>query len=516
MEIPRLNYTPQPKQMHLHKSPANEILYGGSAGPGKSHALRMEAFMWCNRIPGLQVYLFRRTYPELEKNHILPSLEQFPRDVCTYKKGDKRWEFHNDSMLHFCHCQYEQNVFQYQGAEIHLLLIDELTTFTEFIYDYLRSRVRCALDVPESYRNKIPGIICASNPGGVGHNFVKERWIDFVKPMELQRAPGKEGGMVRQYIPGLLSDNAVLMRTDPEYIHRLDALPEPYRTAYKDGNWDIFMGQAFNFSRDHHVIRPIPIPQNAPIYMTYDWGFGKPFSIGWWWVDADGRLYRFAEWYGWNGMPNEGIRWEDSRVAEELIEMERGFFNNDILNYTKGPQVRLAGHDCWNKKPDYKGGGQGKSTAEVFAEKGIYLTKGDSSRDLKIRQFRERLRIREGEMPMLVVYSTCEQFIRTVTTIQTDPKNVEYIDDTGECHTFDDACHICMARPMPLKEPKKIKTMAELRIDYLEKGTHEDQFHAQMAKEEDGYDREFERMMRDRFGERTEQVDAYTINTVDD
>jgi len=258
------------------------------------------------------------------------------------------------------------------------------------------------------------------------------------------------------------------------------------------------------------------IPQNAPIYMTYDWGFGKPFSIGWWWVDADGRLYRFAEWYGWNGMPNEGIRWEDSKVAEELIEMERGFFNNSVLNYHNGPQVRLAGHDCWNKKPDYKGGGQGKSTHEVFAEKGLYLTKADSSRDLKIRQFRERLRIREGEMPMMVVYSTCEQFLRTIPTIQTDPKDVEYIDDTGECHTFDDACHICMARPMSLKIPKKLPTMAELRIDYLEKATPDDQFYAEMAKEQEGYDREFERVMEDRFGERTEQVDAYTIPTVDD
>ena len=250
--------------------------------------------------------------------------------------------------------------------------------------------------------------------------------------------------------------------------------------------------------------------------MTYDWGFGAPFSIGWWWVDADGRLYRFAEWYGWNGTPNGGLRWEDSRVVEALIEKERNMTNNSFLNFSRQPQVRYAGHDCWNKKPDYKGGGQGKSTSEVFAEHGIYLTKADSSRDLKIRQFRERLRVKEGEMPMLVVYSTCEQFIRTVSTIQTDPKNVEYIDDTGECHIFDETCHVCMARPMSLKEPKPLKTIAELRINYLEKGTPEDQFYAEMAKEQEGYDREFERMMRDRFGERTEQVDAYTINTVDD
>jgi len=514
---PNIDYYPQPKQALFHQSEANEVLYGGAAGPGKSHALRFEALIWCLRIPGLQVYLFRRTFPELEKNHILPSLAQFPRQYCEYKKGDKRWEFHNGSLLHFCHCQYEQDVFQYQGAEIHLLLIDELTTFTEFIYDYLRSRVRCTLEVPEKYRHKIPGIECGSNPGGVGHNFVKERWVDYMLPMELKRASKQDGGMLRQYIPGLLQDNEILMRADPEYIHWLDALPEPYRTAYKDGNWDIFMGQAFNFSREHHVIRPIPIPENAPIYMTYDWGFGKPFSFGWWWVDADGRLYRFSEWYGWNGMPNEGVRLEDSKVADGTTPKERDMYNNPVLHYHTRPHVRPAGHDCWNKKPDYKGGGQGKSTAEIFAEKGIYLTKADSSRELKIRQFRERLIMPDdGEMPMMVVYSTCEQFLRTIPTIQTDPKNVEYIDDTGECHTFDDACHICMARPMSLKEPKKFKTMAELRIDYLEKGTHEDQFYADIAKEQEGYDREFERMMKQRFGPNDARVaDFATKDTVD-
>jgi len=479
-----LDYIPQPKQALFHSSAANEILYGGAAGPGKSHALRFEALIWCLRVPGLQVYLFRRTFPELEKNHILPSQAQFPRGVCEYKKGDKRWEFSNGSMLHFCHCQYEQDVFQYQGAEIHLLLIDELTTFTEFIYDYLRSRVRCALEIPKKYKHKIPGIECGSNPGGVGHNFAKERWVDYAKPMELKQAPGKEGGMVRQYIPGLLTDNDILMRTDPQYIHRLDALPEPYRTAYKDGNWDIFMGQAFNFSREHHVIDPIQVPDNAPIYMTYDWGFGAPFSIGWWWVDADGRLLRFAEWYGWNGEINKGLRLEDSVVAEGIVERERKLDIQKVM-------IRLVGHDCFNKKPDYKGGGQGKSTAEVFAEHSLYLTKGDASRDLKIRQFRERLKIpKNGDRPMMQVYSTCEQFIRTVPMIQTDPKNVEYVDEKGELHCFDDTCHICMARPMALKDAKPIRTMGELRIEYLEKGIHEDQFHAAMMKEQEMFDRQ--------------------------
>ena len=459
-----LGYTPQPKQNELHSSPANEILYGGAAGPGKSHALRMEGLIWALRIPYLQVYLFRRTYPELEKNHIIPSLEIFPKGVGTYKDQKRRWEIPNGSMLHFSHCQYENDVFNYQGAEIHLLLIDELTTFTEFIYDYLRARVRCTLDIPEEYKHKVPGIIAASNPGGVGHEFCKRRWVEFTKrgDIKYRRAPGREGGMVRQYIPGKLEDNPILVERDPQYIHRLDALPEPFRTAYKDGDWDIFMGQAFSFNRYDHVIKPIPIPEEAYIYMTFDWGYGAPFSVGWWWVDSDNRVYRFAEWYGWNGTPNQGVRIVDTDIAQGILDREK--------EMGVSPQIRLAGPDCWNKKPDYKGGGQGPSTADEFALMGVYLTKGDPDRTLKIRQFRQRLNKKEDEMPMMMIYDTCEHFIRTIPLMQVAENNVEDIDTNLEDHCYDEACHICMARPISLEIPQAKKSELDKRLEDLKKG----------------------------------------------
>ena len=444
-----LGYTPQPKQAQLHSSAANEILYGGSAGPGKSHALRFEALSWCMRVPGLQVYLFRRTFPELEKNHIIPSLAQFPRSFGTYKSQPRRWDFTNGSMLHFCHCQHDKDVFQYQGAEIHLLVIDELTTFTELQYDYLRGRVRCTLDIPQEFRHKIPGIVCGSNPGGIGHQFVKSRWVDKGQPMQLWRAPRNEGGMVRQYIPGKLEDNPILLTSDPGYIDRLDALPEPYRTAYKDGDWDIFMGQAFMFSRQHHVVDPMPIPDNAPLYMTFDWGFGKPFSIGWWWVDQDGRLYRFSEWYGWNGIPDQGLRLTDPEIAD-------GILKHDESLGLRGRHIhRLCDPTCFNKKPDYKGGGQGPSTAEEFSKLGVILSPGDPSRKLKLRQFHSRLRLYDDMPPMLQVYSHCEQFIRTIPLLQADMNDPEDIDTKMEDHVYDDACHACMARPISMTMPVK-------------------------------------------------------------
>ena len=440
-----LSYRPQPAQRLLHACRANEILFGGAAGPGKSHALRFEAFLMCLRVPGLQAYLFRRTLVELERNHIQPALCQFPAALARFQASRNRFEFINGSSLTFCGCQREADVFAYQGAELHLLLIDELTHFSEFQYDFLRSRLRCVLPVPRPYRHKVPGIVCASNPGGVGHAFVKSRFVDFAPPLTPRRAPLTEGGMLRCFIPARLADNRILLAADPGYAARLDALPEPYRTAYLEGDWDVFLGQAFSFSRRLHVIRPRPVPEHAPLLMTFDWGYGAPFSIGWWWVDGDGRLYRFGEWYGTSGLPNQGLRLTDSEIAAGIHERETGF---GIAGRTV---TRLAGPDCFARKPDYRGGGQGPSTAEVFARSGLCLSPGDPGRSAKIRQFRERLRPGPGGgPPMLLVYDTCSAFIRTIPLLVADRRNVEDIDTSGEDHVYDEACHACMARPLGL------------------------------------------------------------------
>jgi len=436
-----MDYVAHNKQNILHQSAANEILFGGAAGPGKSKALRMECLRWALRVPNIQIYLFRRTFPELERNHIIPSLMEFPRNLCKWNDQKKRWACPHGAILHMCHCQYEKDVFDYQGAEINLLAIDELTSFTEFIYDYLRGRVRCTLDIPPNWRHKIPGIICASNPGGIGHRFVKKRWVDYAEPLEIVEAPAKEGGMFRQYIPAVLEDNPSLMEMDPGYVARLDGLPEPYRTAYKEGRWDIFIGQMFGFDEKYHVINPMPVPDNVPLYMTFDWGFGKPYSTGWWWVDGEGRLYQFTELYGMMpGQIDVGLRQTDEEIAEEIIKHEKsqGIWGRRI--------VRLCDPTCFNKKPDYRGGGQGPSTAEVFARAGLVLTPGDPSRILKIRQFHQRLRIfKDGRMPMMVVYRGCEAFIRTIPLLQPDSNNVEDVQTNSEDH--------CLAGDMLVDSP---------------------------------------------------------------
>ncbi|MDI3341607.1 MAG: terminase family protein, partial [Sphaerobacter sp.] len=218
-----------PKQRVAFESTATEILYGGAAGGGKSHLMRLAAITWCQWVPGLQVYLFRREFPDLFKNHMegpgsFPALlgPLLAAGEARIVWGKNQIRFRNGSVIHLCHCQYPKDVYGYQGAEIHVLMIDELTQWTREMYTFLRSRVRLGgLRVPPWLRHLFPRILCGANPGGRGHNWVKADFIDIAAPLAITPMPKSEGGMLRQYIPARLEDNPSLLANDPDYESRL-------------------------------------------------------------------------------------------------------------------------------------------------------------------------------------------------------------------------------------------------------------------------------------------------------
>jgi len=156
--------------------------------------------------------------------------------------------FWNGSKYYLCHCKDEKDRFKYQGAEIHLLLIDELTHFTEKIYRYLRTRVRApGLNVPPEYAGMFPRIMCGSNPGNVGHSFVKAFWIDNAGEYALRRMSRSEGGLLRQFIPARLDDNPSMRENDPDYEARLEgAGSDALVRALRDGDWDVVEGAFFD------------------------------------------------------------------------------------------------------------------------------------------------------------------------------------------------------------------------------------------------------------------------------
>lgn len=476
-----LDFHLQPKQMLVLKSRATEILYGGAAYGGKSYLLRILAIALCIGIPGLQVYLFRRTYPDLIKNHMNGS-GSFPELLAELlEKGgakirnDSEIEFANKSKIHLCHCQHEKDVFKYQGAEIHVLLMDELTLFTEFIYRFLRNRVRLGgLKVPDQWKHRLPLIVSGANPGNIGHAWVKSTFINFAEPYEIKQAPANEGGMLRQYIPARMEDNQIGMVNDPGYSMRLEGLGNSALVkAMKDGNWDIVAGAAFEkLSRDIHMIRPFEVPKHWTKFTCMDWGTARPYSIGWYAVVDDdlilkprdewkerliskGSIIRYRELYGWGGQANTGTREESFEVARRMAE----FDNNQYIDYRIADSAMWAEHD-------------GPSAAERFQNeliriqrdaiksKSLRIEPGEkyspcsmekSRKDRTANYLEIRNRIAnayEDGLPSLYVTSNCEHFWRTVPDLQLDEIDPEKgWDPDQEDHVADELGYACVSRP---------------------------------------------------------------------
>lgn len=460
-----------PRQMeaitHLDSGDIKFLLYGGALGGGKSYFLRWYAIrrlLILYEVFGVKQpvgMLACEDYPSLKDRQLQKIAREVPiwlgrmhadhKDYGRCLILNKRW---GGGIVCFRNLD---DPSKYASAEFAFILVDELTKNDYKVFTHVRTRMRWP-GVPDIECQFVAG----TNPGSVGHGWVKQLWMDklfsdeWVKPIDYRSQFA--------YVPSLADDNPHL---GEDYWAMLNTLPLNLRKAFRYGDWDVFLGQAFpEFSKEVHVIKPVDVPLNAPIYMTFDWGWGHPFSIGWWWVDSDGRVYRFNEWYGWNGTANEGLRITDSEISRGIIEREKAYGQELIWQDT----IRLAGHDCFQKRPDYKGGGQGPPTSEVFGASGIYLIVGDSTRHLKVRQFRERLRIQDDGLPMMFVYNTCENFIRTIPNITMDEKNVEDVNTDTEDHCYDEACHICMARPLAMEKPKEKLSSYDKRILSLYRG----------------------------------------------
>lgn len=428
------------------------VLYGGAMGGGKSYLLRWYCVRFLilafaiKKLRWVQVMLACEDYPSLKDRQLTRIEREFPpwlgRSYTDHKVYGRCYILSPKYGNGVICLRNLDDSSKYASSEFALIAVDELTKNLLAVFHDLRTRIRWP-----GFQDHETKFLAGTNPGSVGHGWVKNLWINRSFPEEFHPpfSPVDYRPFFK-FIKSKAEDNPSL---DSSYWAMLGTLPKALRKAFRDGDWDTFIGQAFQeWDPQRHVITPIPVPENAPMYFTFDWGFGAPFSMGWWWVDNDGRLYRFHEKYGWTGESNVGLRLsEDELVGVMLLEEKKYKIN------AKQIVKRLAGHDCFARRANPRGGGQGPSTATVFAQHGVRLVPGDPSRDLKIRQFHNRLALPvDGSPPMLQVYSTCEQFIRTIPDLVVDPNNIEYIDEAGEAHCFDEACHVLMARPISVRK----------------------------------------------------------------
>lgn len=466
-------WTPQPKQAAFLARPEWEALYGGAAGGGKSEALVMEALRQVH-IPHYKALILRKTYPQLAEL-IDKSLRYYPRAFpgARYNGEKHTWTFLSGAKVVFGSMQYTKDRTKYQGAAFDYIAFDELTHFTWEEYSYLFSRCR-----PNG-----PGTRCyiraTANPGGVGHGWVKERFITAAPPMTTiwteMDVDGPDGLRVRGrrsrvFVPAKVSDNPALTRNAPEYLLSLAALPTAEREALLNGNWDSFSGQVFTEWRNDpagyetrmgsHVIKPFLVPDGWRIYRGLDWGYARPFSVGWYAVDHDRRLYRVRELYGCTGEPNVGVRWEPAKVARAIRRIE-------------GEDPNLKGRTIVGiADPAIFGSETGESVADSMAKEGVVWDKGDHSRLAGKMQIHDRLAFDERGVPMLYVFSTCKHFIRTVPALVYDQTDVEDVDTKGEDHIYDELRYVCMADPIAPRAARRRRGMAwdPLELDDLEGG----------------------------------------------
>lgn len=427
-------YKAQEKQELFHLSQAEEVLYGGAAGGGKSYAIIWDAVFKALQYEGARITIFRRKFPELEKSIILDFLEYVPSSWYEYnKKGHRATFYKTGAFIEFNHCQLETDVHNYQSAQYDFMYFDELTHFTEYIYTYLQSRCRS----PKGYPAQVK---CASNPGNIGHHWVKARFIDGSEPNQIQEhkeelPDGKIHEFTTEFIPARVFDNAYIMEKDPKYISRLQKIPnESERKALLDGDWDSFEGQYFKeWNYDEHVCKPFPIPSEWQHIRTIDWGYTNPSVCLWIAFSPTKQAFVYRE-----------LTVIESTI-EETVQMIKNLSGNETYSYT------TADPSLWSTT-QYE---RGESIAHRIMHLGIPLMKADNSRIAGWNVIHSYLDWDEKRKPLLQFFSNCLQTIKTLPGLIHDSRKPEDIDSDGDDHHADALRYGLMTRPLNIFKPKQ-------------------------------------------------------------
>ena len=325
-----------------------------------------------------------------------------------------------------------------------MVFIDEATQFSEDAFRAISATVRGVNSFPKR-------IYLTCNPGGVGHSWVKRLFVD-------RRFSSGEDAREYSFIRSLVSDNKALMKSDPEYKMRLEALPPKLRRAWLEGDWDIFEGQFFEEFRDApehyadrrstHVIEPFEIPSEWSIYRSYDFGYGKPFDVSWWAIDHDGRAYLILQLYGASS-PNTGLKWTPDRQFSEIAKIEREH------RWLKGKRIfGVADPSIWDSS-------RGEAIIDSAERNFVSFEPGDNKRIPGWMQCHYRLAFDDEGLPMVYFFNTCKEAIRTLPLLVYSKTSPEDLDTEGEDHFADSFRYFAMSRPIA---PKRCAVKADIPL----------------------------------------------------
>lgn len=423
------------KQQRFIDATASEVLFGGAAGGGKSWGQVIDAFLCACKYPKSKQLILRRTYPELDKSIIRTALEVYPADRYTYNSSSHTMRVANGSIIDFGYINSDNDVTQYQSAEYDIIRFDELTHFTEYMYTYMFSRLRGANNYPKQVKS-------ATNPGGVGHKWVKARFVDCAPPDTVIDVDGN----TRLFIPSLVTDNKFLIDKDPNYLNRLKNLPAEQYRALRYGDWDIFAGQYFDeFRRDQHVVTPFVIPAHWRRYRAIDYGMDR-LACMWGAFDEMGNAYIYREYCESNLIV--------SAAAKKILDSSDG-----------DEECTYSPRDLWNRTKD-----SGIAIAEIFASNGLPLSQVSNSRVDGWMCLKEWLKaVPDGtghSIPRLRIFETCTELIACLPMLQHDKHkpNDCATEPHDVTHAPDALRYMMDGRPRPAEMPV-VRDVDELDYD---------------------------------------------------
>ena len=409
-----------------------DVLYGGAAGGGKSFAMLIDPLRYCH-LPEHRALILRRSMPEL-RELIDKSRELYPKAFkgAKFREVEKLWQFPSGAKIEFGCLERDADVYRYQGQAYSWIGFDEITHLpTEFGWNYLASRLRTTNPEIKTY------LRCTANPGGVGAQWVKKRYVDSHEPNTTFK--GKDG-LTRKFIPALLQDNPYLAE-DGEYERMLESLPAVQRKQLLEGNWDVAEGAAFaEFSLDTHVISPFELPSWWERLKGIDYGYAAESCCLWAAVDPDDKtIIIYRELYR-KGLTGEAL-------ADTITDMEQ---------YEIKSVPGVLDTAAWART-----GYTGPTIGETLVNRGHKLRRADKNRIAGKTQIHEYLRQRDGGRPRLQIFSSCVNLIKELQGIPLSSKNPEDVDTHASDHAYDALRYLLMSRPRtdhPYDRMMRIKT----------------------------------------------------------
>ena len=415
----RIVFKPNPgPQTEFLSAPEQDVLYGGSAGGGKSYAMLVDPLRYMH-VKEHRALLLRKSMPEL-RELIDKSRELYPKAFAgaKFREVEKIWRFPSGASLEFGYLDRDADVYRYQGQSYTWIGIDELTQYpTEFPLQYLQSRLRTTSKEIKCY------IRCTANPGGVGGYWVKKRYLDPSPPNESFTGEDK---ITRKFIPARLEDNPYLA-ADGKYEQMLQSLPAVQRKQLLEGNWDVAEGAAFTeFDYDNHCIDPFEIPRTWERVTGIDYGYAAESAVVWGAVDpSDETLIIYRELY------QKGLTGED--LAKKIYEFEK--------------EERLSIQGVLDWAAWARTGTTGPTVGEVLSRAGHKLRRADKNRIQGKIQIHERLKVNDKGRPKLQIFKTCPNLIREIQSIPLDPNKPEDVDTKASDHAYDALRYLIMSRP---------------------------------------------------------------------